>query len=200
MHRAITKHVGELTLAAAMLMAGCTNGGPIGSIASGSLAVPGTNTASGTVQYVDTRNHLITIRQANGEPMTFSYDNATVISYNNQNYPLASLQYGDEVSVPLEVVGNSSYYGPMVQVVQRGSGTGPYWASSVQELQGTVRYVNQTNGWFTVDANGKTITVTMPYNPARRDRGMFGGLRAGETVDLWGVYLNDSHVQLRHFE
>lgn len=44
------------------------------------------------------------------------------------------------------------------------------------------------------------ITVTMPYNPARRDRGMFNGLRSGQTVDLYGVYLNDSHVRLRHFE
>ena len=200
MYRALGKHVGELTLAAIIGVAGCTNGGPIGSIASGSLAVPGTNTATGTVQYVDTHDHLITIRQKNGEPMTFSYDNSTIVSYNKQNYPLATLQYGDEVAVPLQVIGNSSYYGPVVQVVQRGNATGPYWASAVQELQGTVRYVNQTNGWFTVDANGRMVTVTMPYNPARRDRGMFGGLRTGQTVDLYGVFINDSHVQLRHFD
>ena len=70
----------------------------------------------------------------------------------------------------------------------------------VQSLQGTVRQVDANNGWFTLDAsNNVTITVTMPYNPARTDLTKFQSLRTGDYVRLYGVFLNNTRVELRQF-
>jgi len=69
----------------------------------------------------------------------------------------------------------------------------------VQALQGTVRQIERTNGLFTLDAGNVLLTVSMPYNPARADVTRFQNLRTGETVRLYGVFLNNNRVELRQF-
>jgi hypothetical protein len=39
----------------------------------------------------------------------------------------------------------------------------------------------------------------MPYNPNRADVDRFNSLRSGDYVRLYGVFLNESRVELRQF-
>jgi hypothetical protein len=60
--------------------------------------------------------------------------------------------------------------------------------------------VDVANGWFEVSPNNNTVlTVTMPYNLSRADQQRFQNLRNGDVVRFYGVYLNNSRVELRQF-
>jgi tRNA(Ile2) C34 agmatinyltransferase TiaS len=71
---------------------------------------------------------------------------------------------------------------------------------TVRALQGTVRQVDRSDGWFTLDVgNSNTLTVTLRYNPSQNDLNRFQSLRAGDQVRLYGVFLNNNRVELRRF-
>ncbi len=160
---------------------------------------------SGTIQNVDTRSRQISIRQSNGQNATVSYDDRTQVSYQNQNYPVTALEYGDEVTARIQS-GNNSAYTDLVQVNRSvsgnssGSGGVGNTSGNVQSLQGIVRRIDVQNGIFTTDAGGNVlITVSMPYNASRNDVSRFQNLRIGDNVRFYGIFLNNSRVELRNF-
>ena len=70
----------------------------------------------------------------------------------------------------------------------------------VQSLTGTVRSVDRNNGSFTIDAgNGVLLTVSLVYNASNADVTRFNNLRSGDYVRFYGVYLNNTRVELRQF-
>ena len=164
---------------------------------------------SGTVRGVDTRNAQIVLQQSNGQQVGLSYDNQTKIVYNNQNYTVASLESGDQVTARIQQTQNGGYYTDYVQVDQSVSnssgvynGQGGVYSTNgqVQSLQGTVRRVDVANGWFEIQpSNSVVLTVTLPYNASRADVNRFQNLRQGDVVRFNGVYLNNSRVELRQF-
>ena len=100
------------------------------------------------------------------------------------------------------------YYTDLVQVDQSAQDAGGVYSGNtstagngtVQSLQGTVRQIDRSNGLFTLDVgNYQTLTVSMPYNPTQNDQNRFQNLRAGEAVRFYGVFLNNSRVELRRF-
>lgn len=160
---------------------------------------------TGTIQNVDTRSQQISIRQSNGQTATVTFDDRTQVSYQNQNYPVTALEYGDEVTARIQRGGNSSYT-DLVQVNRSVSGTGTgsrntgSGTGNVQSLQGIVRRVDTQNGIFTTDAGGNVLlTVSMPYNASRNDVSRFQNLRIGDNVRFYGIFLNNSRVELRNF-
>lgn len=162
----------------------------------------GASQVSGSIQQVDTRNQQIALRQSNGQTVGLAYDGQTKVVYQNQNYPVTNLEYGDQVTARIKQMQNGGYYTDLVQVdqsAQTSTGSGST-NQTLQQFQGQVRRVDVANGWFTIDgSNGATLTVSMPYNPARGDLQRFQGLRAGDTVRFGGVYLNNTRVELRQF-
>ena len=46
---------------------------------------------------------------------------------------------------------------------------------------------------------GTLIMVSLPYNTTSADVDRFNRLRSGENVRLYGVYLNNTRVELRQF-
>ena len=185
-----------LTLVA---MSACANSG-LGNIL-GSVLGGGGNELAGTIQGVDTRNQQIGITQSNGQTVGVRYDNSTRVVYQNQNYPVTSLENGDQVVARIQDQGNGSYYTDSIQVTQsvQNGGTGTN-SGNVQSFQGTVRQVDIQNGLFTIDAGtGYVTTVSMPYNPTRSDLNRFQNLRQGDSVRFYGVALNNSRIELRQF-
>ncbi len=187
--------------AAVLMFAGvgaCSSVGGLGNVL-GSVLGGGSNQVSGTVQGVNTRYSQISIQQSNGQTVTVTYDNQTQVVYQNRNYPVASLEYGDQVTARITNSGNNGNYTDLIQVDQSVSGT-TGGTSNSQSIEGNVRQVDQTNGWFTVNSSNRgTITVTMPYNPRRSDLNRFQTLRVGDYVRLYGVLLNNSRVELQQF-
>jgi hypothetical protein len=192
---------GTTALMLAMLGA-CSQAGGLGNVL-GSVLGGGqqqANQVSGIGQGVDTRNRQIGLQQSNGQTVAIAYDNQTQVVYNNQSYPVTSLDRGDQVTARIQSANNGAYYTDLVQVDQPVQGSNnSTTGSNVQQLQGTVRQIDQQNGLFTMDVGSSRVTVSMPYSPTRSDLDRFQWLRSGDVVRIAGVVLNNTRVELRQF-
>ncbi len=183
----------------------CSQAGALGNVLGGVLGGGGAggggaSQVSGTIQNVDTRNQQINLRQSNGQNLSLVFDNQTKVVFQNQNYNVTSLEYGDQVTARVQSAQNGAYYTDLVQVDQpvQGSSTGTS-NTQLQNLQGTVRRIDSQNGLFEITTGNTVLTVSMPYNPARADQQRFQNLRVGDVARFTGVYLNNSRVELRQF-
>lgn len=189
--------------AAALIMAlgtACSNNSNLGDILGGVLG-GGNSQVSGSISGVNTRLQTVGIQQSNGQSVTVNYDNNTKVVYQNQNYPVTSLEYGDQVTARITSSNNTSgsYYTDLIQVNQSARNSGGV-SGNVQTYEGTVRSIDYQNGLFTIASNNYgTLTVSMPYNPRQTDLNKFNSLRTGDYVRLYGVLLNNSRVELRQF-
>ena len=189
---------GAAAVSTLVVLAACSNtglGNVLGSVLGGGGKV------SGYVQGVDTRSQIIALQSSNGQTVNLQYDNQTKVVYNNQNYPVTSLDRGDQVTASVQTTRNNEYYTDLVQVDQPVQGSNGSTASgNVQTIQGTVRGIDTQNGLFSLDlGTGTRVTVSMPYSPSRADRNRFQNLRQGDYVRIAGVYLNNTRVELRQF-
>lgn len=192
--------------AVALVAAGACSSAGLGNVLGGVLGggQQQANQVSGTVRGVDTRNQQIVLQLSDGQNAALFYDNQTSVVFQNQNYPVTALEAGDRVTARIQSTGNGSgYYTDLVQVDRSVSGsasTGAAGGGNVQALQGTVRQVDRANGLFSLQGNnGAAVIVAMPYNPTRNDVMRFESLRSGDVVRFYGVYLNNSRVELRQF-
>ena len=201
--RHITAAVSTLLLATA-----CSQLGGLGSVLGGAAQQPQASQVSGTVQSIDTRNQQIVLQATNGQSVALYFDQQTQVSYRNRAYSVTNLERGDRVTARIQQTQSGGYYTDLVQVdqsVQDAGGvysgnSGSAGSGTVQSLTGTVRQVDLRNGLFTLDiGNYNTLTVSMPYNPSSNDQARFQNLRAGDTVRFYGVFLNNSRVELRRF-
>lgn len=183
----------------------CSSAGSLGSIL-GSVLGQGaggggqSNQLSGYIQGVDTRNRQIGVQQSNGQTVVVSYDNQTQVRYQNQSYPVTSLENGDQVTLRIQQLQNGGYYTDVVQVDRSVSGPSTMQSGNVQLLQGTVRQVDQQNGAFLLDGtNGARVTVQLSQQVSRNDLDRFRNLRVGDYARFYGVYLSNSRVELRQF-
>ena len=185
-----------------LALAACSGTGGLGNVLGSVLGNgQGANQVSGYVQGVNTRSQYIALQSSGGQSVNIQYDNQTQVVYNNQRYPVTSLDRGDQVTARIQSTNNGSYYTDLVQVDQPVQGSNSSTASgSVQRIEGTVRGVDAQNGLFSLDlGTGTRVTVSMPYSPSRADQNRFQNLRQGDYVRIAGVYLNNTRVELRQF-
>jgi hypothetical protein len=192
-------------MAALAALAACSGAGTLGSVlgsvlGGGATGTSGANQVSGIVQGVDTRSQVIGLQQSSGQSVNILYDSQTQVVFNNQQYPVTSLDRGDQVTARIQST-NSGYYTDLVQVDQPVQGSASSIATgTVQTVDGTVRQVDQQNGLFSLDVSGGSrVIVSMPSSASRADVNRFQSLRAGDYVRFAGVYLNGSRVELRQF-
>ena len=194
---------GSLAAGVLLLASACSSMGSLGSVLGSVLGGGGGNRVAGTIQGVDTRNQQIALQQSNGESVALRFDSQTRVIYQDRIYSVTSLEAGDQVNAKVQQLQNGGYYTDSVWVTQPRSGSGTSTtggAQGVQSLSGTVRQIDRANGAFTMDAgNGTILTVTLPYNTSTADVNRFNSLRSGESVRFYGVYLNNSRVELRQF-
>ena len=186
---------------ALVLASACSQNSSLGDILGGVLGGGGGSQVSGSIAGVNTRLQQVGIQQSNGQTVTLNYDNNTRVVYENQNYSVTSLEYGDQVTARVQNSNNtnSGYYTDLIQVDRSVTNNGGV-SGSVQTYEGTVRSVDRTNGLFQISSNNYgTYTVSMPYNPRSTDLNKFNSLRNGDYVRLYGTMLNNSRVELRQF-
>ena len=193
---------GSAVALACLAIAACSNAGTIGDIL-GSVLGGGTNgnLLAGTVRSVDTRAQQLQLQQSNGQTVALAWDNNTKVVYQDRSYSVTSLEYGDQVNARVQQLQNGGYYTDSVVVTQPVSGsTTTGGTQGVQSLTGTVRSVDRNNGLFSIDAgNGVLLTVSLVYNASNADVTRFNNLRSGDYVRFYGVYLNNTRVELRQF-
>ena len=195
---------GALALLMLAATGGCSSMGSIGNVLGGMLGGGGGSQVAGMVQGVDTRAQQIALQTQDGQSVAVSYDNQTKVVFQNQLYAVTNLERGDQVVARIQQTQNGGYYTDSIEVTQSVSGTttggGGGASGNVQALQGVVRQVDRSNGLFTMDAsNYVTLTVSLPYNVSRNDLSRFQNLRPGDSIRLYGVFLNNSRVELRQF-
>ena len=199
----LQRAAGAVTAALFVSVAGACSTNSLGNVLGGVLG-GGQEQLSGTVQGVDTRSQQIFLQQSNGQTIGIGYDSRTQVVYQNQTYSVNSLERGDEVTVRINNSdggnNNNNYYTDYVRVDRSVSSTGGGTSGNVQTVQGTVRQVDVSNGWFTLNVSNRgNITVSLPYNARTVDVNKFRNLRSGDYVRLYGTYLNNSRVELRQF-
>ena len=182
----------------------CSGAGGLGNVLGGVLGggQPQSSEAQGAIRGVNVEAQQISLQLTTGQTVAFAYDNRTKVVYQNQLYTVANLENGDQVIMRVLDAGGGNYYTDSIHVtqsVQSSGGGSAGGAGNVQTLQGTVRQIDRANGMFTLDAGNVLLTVSMPYNPARADVTRFQNLRTGDTVRFYGVFLNNSRVELRQF-
>ena len=194
----------RLAAAALLLLptGACSSAGALGNIL-GSVLGGGAGQSgqvSGYIQGVDTRRGQIGIQQSNGQTLVVAFDNQTQVLYNNQNYPVTSLENGDQVTARIQQLQNGGYYTDIVRVDRSVSGPSTIQSGNVQLLEGTVRQVDQQNGLFLLDVStGGRVTVQRTSQISRTDVNRFRSLRPGDYTRLYGVYLGNARVELRQF-
>jgi exosome complex RNA-binding protein Csl4 len=154
---------------------------------------------SGYIEGVDTRSQQIAIQTSGGQRVMLLYDNQTAVVYQNQNYPVTALERGDQVTARVQSTSGGAYYTDLVQVDQSVSGPSSGQSGNVQSLQGTVGQIDRSNGLFRLDGNSGSVIVSLPYNVRQADVTTFNNLRVGDRVRLYGIFLNNSRVELRQF-
>lgn len=196
-------------LGTAMLMLGavtaCSNAGAIGDVLGGVLGGGQAQAAQaqGAIRGVDSRSQQISLQLTNGQTVALAYDNQTKVVFQNQLYVVSNLEPGDQVIMRVRDAGNGAYYTDSIHVTQSvtpsGGTGGSTGSANVQALQGTVRQIDHNNGLFTLDAGNVVLTVSMPYRASQADVNRFHGLRPGDQVRFYGIFLNNSRVELRQF-
>ena len=196
----MTATLKRFAMVGVIALGGCAQAGTLGDILGGVMNAPaGAQTASGTIQSVDTRNQQIHLRTTDNQSVAISYDNRTQVVYQNQTYPVTALEPGDQVNLSVTTVQNG-YYTERIEVTRSATQNTGGANGDVRELQGTVRQVDLANGAFTIGtSNQGVLTVTLPYNPRSSDLDRFRNLRSGDYVRFYGTYLTSSRVELRQF-
>ena len=197
--------VAAVALAAMTTIGGCAGAGQIGDVLGSVLGGAGqsqgqSGQVSGVVTGVDTRGQVIGVQQSNGQTINLLFDGNTQVTFENRNYPPTALERGDRVTARVQQV-RQGYYTDVIQVTQsvQGSG-GSTQGGSVQQMQGTVQQVDASQGAFTVSLpNYGVVTVTLPYNASRTDVSRLQNLRRGDNVRFYGVFINNTRVELRQF-
>jgi hypothetical protein len=166
-------------LALLFLGACASSGGGIGDIFGGGNSGAQNYEIRGTVDYVDSANRSITLRDVSGNNQSMLssgsgnsvrvyYDDRTPVSWQGQSYRPEDLERGDVVSVRVDENGNNLQAESMtvLQNVSSGSSTsGGSFPTYGSNIRGTVRYIDTSRRTIEVDrGSGSTMTVDYDTN------------------------------------
>ena len=191
-----------VTLVAACAAAGCSQLEGLGNV----LGQPGAGSAQtgqveAEVRAVNTGSQELDIRTSDGQNATVRYDNRTRVIYQDQEYPVTALEYGDLVVMNVQQSGNT-YYTDVIQVrqsVQDRTGTGAA-SGSLTRLSGTVGQIDYDRGLFELRTNNNvTVAVAMPFSASASDADYFRRLRTGDYVTVEGRYITQNRFELDRF-
>ena len=113
-----------LTAAATLvLFAGCSNMGSIGNILGSVLGGMGgqqqqQQQIEAEVQQIDANSGRLYVRTRDGQNGTIRVDNNTMVVFNNQRYPVTSLERGDVVRIQLQQTQNNELYASRIDVLR----------------------------------------------------------------------------------
>ena len=199
----MTRTIRTAAFAASVLALGaCQSSGGLGEVLGSVLGTgPQQQQLAGSVRSVDTRNQQISIQQSNGQSVAVLYDANTKVVYQSRVYGVTNLENGDQVTARITTTQNNAYYTDSITVTQSvTTTTSGGTVENVQQMTGTVYSIDRNYGTFVLDVGGGTrLTVSMPYGARSTDVQTYNNLRTGQYVRLYGVYLNNTRVELRQF-
>ena len=195
----------------AVALSGCagTNLGALGDILGGAMGGGGAGQQQGQmvveVQGVDTRQQVISVRTQQGQQGNVLFDQNTVVTYQNQQYPVTALERGDVVAMQVQQTQQGTPYVSRIDVQQSvqdrngGQTSGGSVGGQYQQMYGRVGQIDVGRGMFQLQTQQGTYVVEMPYNPGAANDDYFRRLRQGDTVRLEGTMIGNGRVQLYRF-
>jgi hypothetical protein len=192
-------------------LTGCagSNLGALGDILGGAMGGAGQQQQGQVVvevQGVDTRQQVIQVRTQDGQQGNVMFDQNTVVSYQNQQYPVTALERGDVVAMQLQQTQQGQTYVSQIvvqQSVQERTGQGGQGtvggSGQMQQMYGRVGQIDHNRGMFQLQTQQGTVTVTLPYNPGNATTDYFNRLRTGDNVRLEGTFTGQGRVELYRF-
>jgi hypothetical protein len=194
----------------AVALSGCagTNLGALGDILGGAMGGTGGAGQQGQVvvevQGVDARQQVIAVRTQEGQQGNVHFDQNTVVTYQNQQYPVTALERGDVVAMQVQQTQQGTPYVSRIDVQQSvqertGQTSGGTTGGQSQQLYGRVGQIDVGRGMFQLQTQQGTYVVEMPYNPGAANDDYFRRLRQGDTVRLEGTVVGNGRVQLYRF-
>ncbi|MGI9140872.1 MAG: hypothetical protein ACR2GJ_07185 [Gemmatimonadaceae bacterium] len=108
--------------AALLVSSGCSNlgsiGNVLGSVLGGQQRQQQQQQMDVEIQQVDANNGRLYVRTQDGQSGQVRVDNNTMVVYNNQRYPVTSLERGDVVRVQLRQTQNNELYAARIDVLR----------------------------------------------------------------------------------
>lgn len=201
----------------AVALSGCagTNLGQLGDILGGAMGgMGGAGQQQGQlvaeVQGVNTRQQVIAVRTQQGQQGNVLFDQNTIVTYQNQQYPVTALERGDVVAMQLRQTQQGQPYVSRIDVQQSvqertgqtsgGTYGGTYGnTGQMQQMYGRVGQIDYNRGMFQLQTQQGTFIVSLPYNPGNATSDYFNRLRTGDTVRLEGTITGQGRVELYRF-
>ena len=193
-------------------LSGCagTNLGQLGDILGGAMGGMGGAGQQGQmvveVQGVDARQQVIAVRTEQGQQGNVMFDQNTVVTYQNQQYPVTALERGDVVAMQVQQTQQGAPYVSRIDVqqsVQERNGQtsgGTYGGQGqMQQIYGRVGQIDHNRGMFQLQTQQGTFVVTLPYNPGNATTDYFHRLRTGDTVRMEGTVTGQGRIELYRF-
>ena len=158
----------------------------------------------GEVVEVNRAKHEIYVVAADGRRETLPYDfDRTRVVYHGQEYTIDNLESGDRIAYPSS---RADRYVSVIRIqdpVQARAGSRlsqPLPPRRAQVIDGTVERIDQKLGVFDLrPRDGRTITVSLPYNARAADVDSFRTLRRGDPVRVEGEFVSPDNFQLLSF-
>jgi hypothetical protein len=166
----------------AALLGGCAS---MGDVLSGNKAPApapsepspsGASDVRGTVQSVDPQLHTITVSQepgyqsnlrGSGDRIVLSYDGATTVSYQGQQYTPQDLENGDRVQARVQRDGER-YWARSIDVIASVSGNAGSSTGAPRAFDGTVRNVDARNRTIEFSTTGSAPQIVLEYDSSTR--------------------------------
>jgi len=158
----------------------------------------------GQIVEVNRARREIYVVAADGRRETLPYDfDRTRVVYRGQEYTIDNLESGDRIAYPSS---RSDRYVSVIRIedpVQAHAGprlSQPPPARRAEVIDGTVERIDQKLGVFDLrPRDGRTITVSVPYNARAADVDSFHTLRRGDPVRVEGEFVSPDNFQLLSF-
>ena len=159
----------------------------------------------GEVVEVNRTRREIYVVAADGRRETLPYDfDRTRVLYHGQEYTIDNLESGDRIAYPTSRAERYVNVIRIAEPVQARAGSRlsqplpPRGRAEV--IDGTVERIDQKLGVFDLrPRDGRTITVSLPYNARRADVDSFRTLRRGDPVRVEGEFVSPDNFQLLAF-
>lgn len=192
-------------MAAVLSMTGCAGGalGGLGDILEGVLGQPGPGgqgQAEVEILGVNTQQQAIQVRTRDGQTGGVRYDQNTVVTYRQQQYPVTALERGDIAVMTVQEVQGGLYVSrvDVTQSVQERTGTGTAPGNLLQ-LAGHVTQIEHSLGTFVMQTQQGSVIVSLPYNASQATINYYNQLRVGHDVRVEASMVSTGRAELFRF-
>ena len=160
---------------------------------------------AGEVVEIDRSRRELRVVTEDGRRRSLGYDVNTRVMYHGFQYRTEDLEAGDRIAFRADRGDRTVDEIRLQEPVQARAARGSEQRSAAlpprpDVIEGTVERIDYPRGIFDVRSrNGRTVTVSIPYNARPGDVDNFRSLRRGDRVRVEGEFVNPESFQLMSF-